>query len=375
MALVRCEGYSRGSVEERVNRALEMLGAPGDLAGRGDRVFVKVNNVIAAAPDSGVVTHPEVARSVALAFKRAGARVILGDSPGGPFTPGMLKRVYDRTGISAAAADAGVELGLDTATVEVSFPEGKVLKRISMCRSMVEADCLVSVSKFKSHRYLNVTGPIKNLYGTVPGTTKFVYHSRFEDEVEFADLVVDVHLAARPAFHVLDAVEVTEGEGSRHGTLRKMGCLAASRDAFSLESLAVCIAGLEASDDRVLSAAVRRGLCSGDIGSVEVLGEDPGALKLSGFVLPGRNFFSERVPALVAGRLSRLVAATPAPVEGECTLCGRCVEFCPRGAMTLGGRAAVVDTRRCIRCFCCDELCEQQAIEVRKPLLARLLRR
>ncbi len=372
---MRCEGYSREHVEERVNRALEMLGAPGDMAGRGDSVFVKVNNVIAAVPDSGVVTHPEIARAVALAFKRTGARVTIGDSPGGPFTPGMLKRVYDRTGISAAAADAGVELGLDTATVEVPFPEGKSLKRISMCRSMVESDCLVSVSKFKSHRYLNVTGPIKNLYGTVPGTTKFVYHSRFEDDTEFADLVVDVHLAARPAFHVLDAVEVTEGEGSRHGTVRKMDCLAASRDAFGLEELAVYIAGLEACDDKVLSAAVRRGLCSGDIGSVEVLGEDPGAFRLSGFVLPERNFFSERLPALVAGRLSRLVAATPVPVQGECTMCGRCVDFCPRGAMTLGRRAAVVDTGRCIRCFCCDELCEQQAIEVRKPLLARLLRR
>jgi ferredoxin len=233
----------------------------------------------------------------------------------------------------------------------------------------------VSVSKFKTHRYMNVTGPIKNLYGTVPGTTKFVYHSRFNDEKEFADLIVDVHLAAGPSVHVLDAVQVTEGEGSRHGTPRNMGCIAAGRNAFALESLVMYLAGLEASDNKVLSAAIDRGICKRGMGWFETLGDEAGDLRLHGFVLPESNFFSERVPAVLTGRLSRLVAATPEPVKGACSRCGKCVDFCPRGAMSLGPEVAVVDKKKCIRCFCCDELCEQQAIEIKKPLLARILKR
>ncbi|MHB8896882.1 MAG: DUF362 domain-containing protein [Candidatus Geothermincolia bacterium] len=375
VSLAECEDYERATVEENVARVFDLLGGAGSIAGNGASVFVKVNNVIAAGPETGIVTHPEVARAVIEQFKRAGARVAVGDSPGGPFTPGLLKRVYEKTGIAGVARETGVELALDTGTVDVPFPQGASIKRISMCRAMMEADCLVSVSKFKTHRYMNVTGPIKNLYGAVPGTTKFVYHSRFDDDVEFANLIVDVHLAAKPAFHVLDAVEVTEGEGSRHGTIRKMRCLAASRDAFALESLVMHLAGLDASCNKVLSAAVARGLCAGTLEGVEVLGADPAGLILSDFVLPEKNFFSEKVPAVITERLSRLVAATPEPVAESCTLCGRCVDFCPRGAMSLGVDVAVVDARKCIRCFCCDELCEQQAIEISRPLLARMLKR
>lgn len=375
VSLCACGSYRRESVEKSVAEAFALLGGAGSVAREGDSVFVKVNNVIAAAPDSGVVTHPEVTRAVIEQLKSVGAKVTVGDSPGGPFTAGMLKRVFEKTGTAAVARETGAKLALDTETAEVPFGEGRSLKRISMCRSMVEADCLVSVAKFKTHRYLNVTGPIKNLYGTVPGTTKFVYHSRFEDDIEFADLIVDVHLAARPRFHVLDAVEVTEGEGARHGSPRRMGCIAASRDAFALESLVMDLAGLEASENKVLAAAVKRGLCSGTLDTVDVLGADPESFRLSDFLLPERNFFSERVPSVIVGRLNRLVALTPEPVAESCTLCGKCLEFCPRGAMSLGKDVAVVDAKKCIRCFCCDELCEQQAIEVHRPLLARLLRR
>ncbi len=375
VSLVGCGSYERDLVRERVERAFELLGGARSIANSGAAVFVKVNNVIAAAPETGIVTHPEVARAVIEQFKKVTDDITVGDSPGGPFTPGFLRRVYGRTGLEAVARETGAKLGLDTTAIDVRLPGGKALKRVTLSRPMAEADCLVSVSKFKTHRYLNVTGPIKNLYGAVPGTTKFVYHSRFDDEREFADLVVDVHLAAGPSFHVLDAVRVTEGEGSRHGTSRDMGCLVAGRNAFALESLITRLAGLEPSDDRVLSAAVSRGICPEGTGWFEVLGDDPEEFRISGFVMPEANFFSERMPAALTGMLSRLVAPTPEPVKGVCTLCGRCVDFCPRGAMSLGDEAALVDKSKCIRCFCCDELCEQRAIEIRKPALARFLRR
>jgi uncharacterized protein (DUF362 family)/Pyruvate/2-oxoacid:ferredoxin oxidoreductase delta subunit len=374
ISLVRCGDYRREVVEEKVAKALDLLGGVEAIAGKGASVFVKVNNVMAAAPETGIVSHPEVARAVVEQFKRVAGRIAIGDSPGGPFTPAMLKRVYQKTGTAAVARETGAEPALDTETVTVQLPDGRSIKRLTLCRSMLEADCLVSISKFKTHRYMNVTGPIKNLYGTVPGTTKFVYHSRFDDPKEFADLIVDVHLASKPAFHVLDAVHVTEGEGSRHGTIREMGCIMAGRNAFAMESLVTDLAGLSLDDNKVLTAAVARGACRAGTGWFEVLGDDPDGLRLENFLLPAANFFSERVPAIITERLSRLVAATPEPVEGACTLCRKCAEVCPRGAITMGEKVAVVDASKCIRCFCCDELCEQQAIGMKVPLLMRLKR-
>jgi len=35
----------------------------------------------------------------------------------------------------------------------------------------------------------------------------------------------------------------------------------------------------------------------------------------------------------------------------------------------------VHDYDRCIRCYCCQEMCPERAIEVKTPLLGRLIRR
>ncbi len=375
VSLVACDGYEREKVQRAVARLFELHGGAEGIVQPGRSVFVKSNAVYGAAPDSGIVTNPEVVRAVVREFQKITPDITIGDSPGGPFNTAMLKRVYEKTGLAEVARDTGVELSLDTRSVEVTLPQGKAVKRLTLCRSMLEADCLVSVAKFKSHRFMNVTGPIKNLYGAVPGTTKLAYHSRFTDESEFADLVVDIHLAAAADFHVLDAVDVIDGDGSRKGSIRNMGALAAGRNAFALESLIVELAGLEPSDSKPLEAAIRRGICEGGAGWFEVMGESIAALRSPGFRLPSENLFSEHNLAVISGRFSRLIAVTPWPVPGACTRCGKCAEVCPRSAISMGKEAAEVDLRKCIRCFCCDELCEFKAIGLKRPLLGRIFRR
>ncbi len=371
VSLAGCRDYSRDSVREAVGRALELLGGAGSIAAPGESVFLKANNVIAAVPDTAVVTHPEVMRALVKEFQQVTDRVTVGDSPGGPFNRAMLRRVFGKTGLAGVAEETGAELAMDTGVAEVFFPDGKMMKRFTLCRSMMEADHLVSVSKFKTHRYMNVTGPVKNLFGTVPGMTKFSYHSRFEDEKEFADLVVDIHLACRPAFHIVDAVEVMQGEGARSGSRRKLGFVAAGRNAFALETLVLELAGLKLEDSRPLKAAVDRGVCPGEPGWFDVLGDDRLKLSIDDFQLPSRNFFSERIPARLTGRLSRHFSARPDPQPDVCTGCGRCADFCPRGAITMKKGFARVDLKSCIRCFCCEELCENGAVRIKTPFFVR----
>lgn len=372
VSLVRCDDYRRQAVGESVARALALLGGPEAIARPGESVFLKVNAVIAAAPETGIVTHPEVVRAVVEEFRKVTDRVVIGDSPGGPFTRAFLKRVYEKTGLARVAEETGAELALDTRVVEVPFPGGRSLKRFTLCGSMVESDHLVSISKFKTNRYMNITGPIKNLYGAVPGMTKFSYHSRFESPRDFADLMVDVHLVSRPAFHIVDAVEAIDGDGARNGDIKRMRVIAAGKDAFALESLMMELAGLELRESMPLEAAIERGLCPGDTGWLTVLGDDRKDLAATDFRLPEKNKFSERVPANLYERFRRLLVVTPEPLPEICTGCGKCAEVCPRGAITVREGTAVVNAKKCIRCFCCDELCEYGAVGMRRPLLLRI---
>ena len=369
-----CSSYERASVERAVEELFEPLGGPGAFAGEGQSVFLKVNALLGAAPEKGVTTHPEVVRAVVRQFQSVTDRITIGDSPGGPFTAGYLKRVYEKTGFAEVARDTGAELSLDTSTTTVSISGGKVLKTIMICGAMHSADCLVSVSKFKTHMFLNMSGAIKNLFGSVPGANKFSYHSRFPRDSDFSDLIVDVLLASAPDLHVMDAVVAMDGNGPRVGNLIDMGMMAAGTDAFALDLAMMDVIGIEPEKNKALAAAIRRGLCQGDSRGLEMVGDEVGSLRYRGFRLPDKKDISERVPDFVMKRFGERMALRPVPVEDKCTACGKCVEICPAGAITIEGKLARVDQKKCQRCYCCHELCEQDAIELERPMLMKLMR-
>jgi len=369
-----CRSYERPEVERTVGELFEALGGPGAFASEGQSVFLKVNALLGAAPEKGVTTHPEVVRAVVRQFQSVTDRITIGDSPGGPFTPGYLKRVYEKTGFAEVARDTGAELSLDTSTASVQIPGGKVLKTIMICGAMHSADCLVSVSKFKTHMFLNMSGAIKNLFGTVPGANKFTYHSRFPRDTDFSDLIVDVLLASAPDLHVMDAVVAMDGNGPRVGNLIDMGMMAAGTDACALDLAMMDVIGIEPEKNKALAAGIRRGLCQGDASGLELVGDEVGSLRYQGFRLPDKKDISERVPDFVMKRFGERMALRPVPVEGKCTACKKCVEICPASAITIEGKLARVDQKKCQRCYCCHELCEQDAIVLERPLLMKLLR-
>ena len=52
--------------------------------------------------------------------------------------------------------------------------------------------------------------------------------------------------------------------------------------------------------------------------------------------------------------------------------CGICKNACPAGAITLEAHRARIDSRNCIHCYCCHELCPQKAVALKQGALSRL---
>jgi formate hydrogenlyase subunit 6/NADH:ubiquinone oxidoreductase subunit I len=65
----------------------------------------------------------------------------------------------------------------------------------------------------------------------------------------------------------------------------------------------------------------------------------------------------------------------------RCTKCGTCVAICPVVPKAVDFRNAsrssppVHSYDRCIRCYCCQEICPESAIEIAVPFFGRLIHR
>jgi len=61
-------------------------------------------------------------------------------------------------------------------------------------------------------------------------------------------------------------------------------------------------------------------------------------------------------------------------VAARCRLCGECWRCCPAKAITPTAEAVVFDYDRCIRCYCCVEMCPHAALRTAETTPGRAAR-
>lgn len=376
VSIARCSDYTIDAVEEGLARVLEPLGGIAAFVKPGARVLLKVNLLSRALPDRAVTTHPELVRALIRAVRSVGGVPSVGDSPGGPNTPGMVRRVFEDSGIGQVCAEEDVPLLLfDDDIVRVPNPAGALYGAFTLGKAVVDTDVLITVPKFKTHGFMLFTGAVKNLFGCIPGLEKAQYHLKVPDRDDFGSMLVDLMLACKPALAVMDAVVGMEGHGPAGGTPRHIGALMASADCVALDVVASAMAGFDPLEVYTNRAAEIRGLGPSSADEVDVVGAAWRQLAPEGFLLPARDArFS--LPPWLGRRLTTWATARPVlerPVD--CTRCGTCAKVCPVHAITVGDAGPSFDRALCIRCYCCQELCPPQAIGLTHPPLARLAQR
>jgi ferredoxin len=190
-------------------------------------------------------------------------------------------------------------------------------------------------------------------------------------------MLVDLNTLVRPRLYIMDAVMAMEGNGPRSGNSRKLGVLLFSRDPVALDAVACKIIDLDPALVPTSAPGERAGLGTYHFEDIEIVGE-----KVEDYIC--RDFDVVRKPPVPAagGRVSRFIKnhTAPRPVidAALCTLCGTCVRHCPvtpKAVDWLDGdesRPPVHNYNRCIRCFCCQEMCPEGAISVKEPLLGKI---
>ena len=108
-----------------------------------------------------------------------------------------------------------------TKGVRVENPDGVQAKEFILPKELLEAECVISLSKMKTHALERITGAVKNSYGFVYGKNKAIGHTKYPSADSFARML-DSETARR---FVSESLQVPEAcRACEYYPLCRNGC-------------------------------------------------------------------------------------------------------------------------------------------------------
>lgn len=371
VAVVRCKTYNVEAVKPALEEALNAVNGL-DFVMPGMKIIIKPNLVSFKKPDAAATTHPALLEALVEMLLARGADVTIGDSPGGPHSLPLLNRVYAATGMDRLEK-LGAKLNRNMNEKTVDFPEGKVLKNFTYTEYLDEADAIIDFCKLKSHGMLGMSAAVKNLFGTIPGLKKPEVHYKFQNDAEFADMLVDLNEYFKPRLAICDAVVGMEGNGPTAGTPRQIGAIIASKSTYYADVVGAELIGMNIDGLPTLQAAYERGFAPASSKNLRVYG-DIRALTVDDFKAPPVRGLSFMRKGNVLHFISKAALEhKPTLKKRFCVGCGECARMCPAKAIEMKNKKPHINREKCIRCFCCQEFCPRAAMVAHRPLAARVL--
>ena len=376
VSLVACREYDYSFVKKSIIESFHNLGGIEKYINKGDKVFLKLNLLMKKKPEEAATTHPIFTKALAQVLMDYGAKVIIGDSPGGPFNERMLQGVYKVCGIDKIAHETGSTLNYNINSIVVSNPDAKYLKHLTIAEMMEDVDKVISVSKLKTHGLAVFTGAVKNMFGIVPGLIKAEYHLTMPEIKEFSDALVDICLCGKPTLSFMDGIVGMEGHGPSAGEPREIGVVLASPSPYHLDVVASSIINLKPMEVPTIQRCVERKICTGTFEDIEIIGEEIDKFIIKDFVIPETRTIKlvrDWMPEFLRSAIDNSTRPRPLFNHDACIGCRDCEEACPPKVIAMKNNKPVVNLQGCIRCFCCQELCPKKAVDIHRPWVLRTM--
>lgn len=358
VSIVRCQTYEEEEVFKALQKSLDFIGGIRRFVKQGDQVLLKPNLLYGKAPEKAVTTHPAIVKGMVRMVQEAGGKPFIGDSP----SIGGLMKTAERAGIKEVAEEMGCPLVEFNNPVSPSGRRGSFFKSIEIDQSVLDADVVINLPKWKTHAQMLLTLGVKNLFGCIPGARKALWHLKAgEDQRRFAQVLVDLYQIISPSLTVLDGVIGMEGNGPNSGRPISLGLILSSTDALSLDQVVCDLLGLPRLSLMTNRVALEAGLGSDEI---EMVGERIEEVRISKFELPKLSSLNWGLPDFLKRLLKNTLSSKPVLERERCKKCGQCVESCPPRSLSLTEKGPAFDYGQCIRCFCCQEVCPEGAIHI-----------
>jgi len=360
VCLFKCENYNEDKIEALVGEMFDTLEPDVDFAQK--TVALKVNLLMARAPQRATTTHPAVVSAVAKSVIKRGGNALICDSPGGGmmFSTALLKNVYSVCQMDEAAQNSGAQLNFDVSSTKVSHERNGKKITFPVLNVLLNADYIINLPKLKTHSFTWFSGAVKNMFGAIPGVQKASYHMTKSKRADFSAMLVDLIECIPPQISIMDAVVGMEGNGPSNGNPRYLGYMLASKNPHALDMAATYMIGYAANEIDTLNEAISRGLCSKSLDELEMIGEDVFSVVIKDYAFPdsvvkrgGKGQKSDEHDELF-----------PDVILDKCEGCMDCKISCPALAIEMADGKARIDMAKCIKCYCCQELCPYDAIKI-----------
>ncbi len=240
-------------------------------------VVIKLNLCLLKGHETGATIDPRVAQALIawLKERHRPRRIILAESDATHLSADMAFRILGWEEVFRGVP--GVEF-LNLSKDETVPVKSRAIKDLTMPKTMMEADLLVSLAKLKTHTQQKITCIMKNQFGAIPYKYKIVYHPIL------TEAIVDATAARLPDLSLIDGLIAMEGNGPTNGTPRNTRLLVASRDAVATDHFCARLMGFRPGSIPHLALALKLGLGSA---RYDLVGSPPEPINQRFRFLPG----------------------------------------------------------------------------------------
>lgn len=417
--VLSCDSYEEERIYTLLKRGLKELGGVGALINKEEKILLKPNLLKKAEVEKAVITHPVVVGAFARILREEGyENIVLADSCG----HGTTKQVIQGTGMDTYLEKYQIPAIDYTKGVHVENPDGVQAKEFILPKELLEADCVISLSKMKTHALERITGAVKNSYGFIYGKNKAIGHTKYPSADSFARMLIDLNQYVKPRLYIMDGITAMEGNGPGSGDPTAMNVILMSTDPVALDSIFARLVYLKPEMVPTNYHGEKMGLGNCKEANIEVVvvkensqisverddgneeqknnkitvakkqcenadisaDENQSDINISCNIIPmevlieqyGNPHFNvdrTKVRSNIWTKLAKalnIFQKKPYIEPDKCVRCGICVNSCPVPGKAVDFRNGknhppVYDYKKCIRCFCCQEMCPKKAIKVK----------
>jgi uncharacterized protein (DUF362 family)/Pyruvate/2-oxoacid:ferredoxin oxidoreductase delta subunit len=363
VAVRRCPEYDIHEVYDLISEIYRITDGP-DI--KGKKVLVKPNILTDDDPEKCISTHPVVVEAMVRFLQSNGATVLIGDSP----AVHSARFKGEKSGIYKVCEVTGATwVDFLPNPVEIKLRKGKV--KIAAVTDQV--DLIISLPKFKNHELVYFTGAVKNTLGLVPGFSKGKQHALHQDRNAFGEFLVDLNEAVTPQYFLMDGIMAMEGPGPGRGFPTRVGLLLGSTNPLIMDMIASRIAGYDPMMIPTSRTAFFRKNWLKSEDDIIYDGPEMETIVKEGFIKVPVSHSNNIALQFVMKRIKfmRKLERRPVFIHDKCTGCQKCVNICPVQAIeSLPSKKThiVLTDTKCIRCFCCSEVCNDDAVEIKRKV-------